>query len=170
MYEPMTDAACDDDEYEEDLGPSLAMPPLYVVRTVARCPECGLAQHVHTLGCAAFHDAEDRLPVEAFHFLRLIHNVPPPVLSLLKDRCPGYYPDRTEPEEAPYLMDHCPCGYKFDDDYVHGDVGAPFWPDTPEGYGYFKLFRLPIREDIPVECSTMLGGGEEMDFAKAEPW
>ena len=44
---------------DEELGPSLAIPPLYVLRTAARCPECGKAKHVYTLGCAAFHDAED---------------------------------------------------------------------------------------------------------------
>ena|SRR5271157_945789 len=160
----------DDDCEEEDYGPSLAMPPLYMLRTAARCPECGRAQHVYTLGCAAFHDAGDLRPVEDFHFLRLIHSVPEPVLSLLKDRCPGYYLDRTEPDETPYLMNHCPCGAKLDDDYLNGDIGAAFWPDTPEGYGRFKLFHLPIDEAVPVECSCMLGGGEYLAFDHVKPW
>jgi hypothetical protein len=44
---------------------------------------------------------------------------------------------------------------------VSGDVGAAFWPDTPEGYReLFALFRLPIDEPIAVESSYMLGGGE----------
>ena len=46
-------------------------------------------------------------------------------------------------------MNHCQCGAKLDDDYLHGDVGAAFWPDTPEGYEEFKLFRLPDRRAHP---------------------
>jgi hypothetical protein len=93
------------------------------------------------------------------------------MLNLLKDRCPSYFFDWEEEGEARrYLMNHCRCGHKLDDDYLHGDVGAAFWPDTPEGYGNFKLFRLPIAEAIPVECSTILGGGEYLDFDHAELW
>jgi hypothetical protein len=167
----MTDTLLDDeDDEEEALGPSLAMPPLYVLRTADRCPDCGQAQHVYTLGCAAFHDAEDSRPVKDFHFLRSIRSVPEQVLTLLKDRCPNYYLDHTEEGEPPYLMNHCPCGAKLDDDYIAGDIGAAFWPDTPEGYESFKLFRLPIDEAIPVESSYMLGGGEYLDFEHVRSW
>lgn len=167
----MTEMMPDDDDYEEqELGPSLAIPPLYVVRTVARCPECCQAQQVYMLGCSTFHDAEELGPVDAFHFLRLIHSVPEPVLNLLKAKCPSYYLDQTEPQETPYLMNHCQCGYRLDDDYLHGDVGAAFMPVTPEGYEDFKLFRLPVEEAIPVECSYMLGGGEYLDTEHPAPW
>ncbi len=167
----MTETMQGDDDYEEEaLGPSLAMPPLYMLRTVARCPECGRAQHVYMLGCVAFHDAEDLRPIEDFHFLRLIHSVPEPVLSLLKDRCPGYYFDHTEEAEPPYLMNHCQCGARLDDDYLNGDIGAAFMPGTPEGYEDFELFLLPIDEAVPVECSCMLGGGEYLAFDHVKPW
>ena len=59
MTEKMPD---DDDDEEEELGPSLAIPPLYLLLAAARCPECGQAMHVSTLGCAAFHDAEELRP------------------------------------------------------------------------------------------------------------
>jgi hypothetical protein len=167
----MTDAPADDKyDDDEDYGPSLALPPLYVLRTAVRCPECGQAQHVYTLGCAAFHDAEDLRPVEQFHFLRRIGSVPAQVLALLKAKIPSYYLDHSEEGEAPYLMNHCGCGAKLDDDYLNGDIGAAFWPDTEEGYEAFKLFRLPVNEAIPVESSYMLGGGEYLDTEHAEPW
>jgi hypothetical protein len=165
----MTDTMLDDDEYEEELGPSLAFPPHYVLRTAARCPECAEAMHVYMLGCSKFHDAEDRFPIEDFHFLRLIRSVPEPVLELLKARCPSFFLDEEEAHERRYLMNHCQCGTRLDDDYLHGDVGAAFWPGTSEGYGRFKLFFLPIDEPIPVECSTMLGGGEYLDFDNIKP-
>jgi hypothetical protein len=161
----------DDDSDDEDYGPSLAYPPLYVLRTADYCPECGEALHVYTLGCGAFRDAEDGgEPIDQFHFLHHISSVPEPLLALLKARCPGYYPDQAEGGEATYLMNHCPCGAKLDDEHLHGDVGAAFWPDTPEGYGNFRLFRLPVDQPIPVECSLTIGGGEYLSFAQAEAW
>jgi hypothetical protein len=167
MNEPMHD----DDEYEEALGPSLAMPPLYALRTAARCPACGEMLHVYALGCSAFHDAEDLRPVERFHFLRLTTSVPESLLTRLKRNCPSYYLDQEEQGDARrYVMNHCRCGAKLDDDYLHGDVGSAFWPDTPGGYRQFKLFRLPIEEAIPVETSYMLGGGEYLDTKHAELW
>ena len=67
-------------------------------------------------------------------------------------------------------MNHCGCGAKLDDEFLHGDVGAAFCPDTPEGYGQLMLFRLQITQDIPVECSYALGGGEYLSFATAGAW
>lgn len=58
------------------------------------------------------------MPIEQFHFLRVIRSVPEDVLRMLRDRYPGYYLDRSLPEETPYLMDHCQCGYGFEDYYV----------------------------------------------------
>jgi hypothetical protein len=172
MLWPMTDAPEIDDEYDEDqkLGPSQALPPLYVLRTAAYCPECDQAQHVYTLGCAAFHDAENSRPVDDFHFLNRIESIPQPLMSLLKTKLPGYYPDRTEPGELPYLMNHCRCGAKLDDDFVSGDAGAAFWPDTPGGLGDFRLLRLPVEGPIPIRCSYAIGGGVYLDFARSWDW
>jgi hypothetical protein len=167
----MTDAALDDDDYgDEATGPSLAMPPLYVLRTAVRCPACGKAMHVYTLGCAAFRDAYERSTIQDFHFLQLIREVPEPVLALLHAKCPGYHLDDEGDGDTPYLMNHCRCGAKLDDDYLHGDIGAAFWPDTPDGFRNIKLFAIPIDEPIPVEASYMLGGGEYLDLDHAQTW
>jgi hypothetical protein len=167
----MTEKMPDDDDYEEEeLGTSLAMPPLYLLLAAARCPECGQAMYVYTLGCAAFHDADDRFPIEQFHFLRLIRSVPEPVLDLLKAKCPSYYLDQEEGHERRYLMNHCDCGARLDDDYLHGDVGAAFSPEMADLYFQIKRFRLPVEEAIPVECSYTVGGGEYLDTEHAGPW
>jgi hypothetical protein len=156
----------DGDDEDEEPGPSLAIPPLYVLRTATYCPQCRQATFVYMLGCAAFHDAEDSRPVDDFHFLRRVESVPRAVQRVLKTKCPGFTLDHTEPEGTPYLMNHCRCGARLDDDFVCGDVGAAFWPDTPGGYRDFKLHELRIDEPIPVECSYMLGGGDYLDFSR----
>jgi hypothetical protein len=163
-----------DDEFDEDEkpGPSLAYPPLYVLRAVTYCPECGQTQHVYSLGCAAYNDAEDgeAEPIYDFHFLRCTESVPDRVMRLLKARCPGFYLDQEERGGRPYLMNHCRCGARLDDDFVSGDVGAAFWPATPDGYGDLKLFLLPVEDAIPIESNYMLGGGENLNLDDAEPW
>ena len=160
----------DGEEEEPEIYPTLALPPIYVLRTAERCPECGRAMHVHTLGCHAFRHDDDPYPIDEFHFLRQIECVPEEVTAMLKAGCPGYTLDTTRGGEAPYLMDHCACGAKLDDDYLHGDVGAAFFPDTPGGYKGIKLFRLPIDEAIPVTSSWAIGGGDYLDFEAAEDW
>ena len=67
-------------------------------------------------------------------------------------------------------MNHCRCGAQLDDDFVCGDVGAAFWPDTPDGFATFRLFRLPGAEAIPVDCSYTIDGGEYLNVAQAEAW
>jgi hypothetical protein len=158
------------EDEDHELGPSLAFPPLYVVRAAERCPECGTAMYVYTLGCAAYRDAEDGYTIEQFHILYYINRVPEDVLKLLTAKCPSYYMNAPEEAAPPYLTNHCRCGAKLDDEFLHCDVGAAFWPDTPEGYGDFKLFLLPIDEPIPVESSFTLGGGEYLNLDQAEAW
>src|SRR5580658_427374 len=100
-------------EEEEEPGPSLAYPPLYVLRSAARCPECDKALHAYALGCAAYRDAEDGgEPIEQFHFLQRIASIPQPLLALIRARFPDYYLDHAEKGEPPYLMNHCRCGAK----------------------------------------------------------
>ena len=168
----MTDATptVDDDGGDEHLGLSLAVPPLYVLRTAVRCPDCGKALHVFALGCAAFHDAEEGYLIKEFHFLNFVRSVPEELTALLKAKCPSYFVDQKDGREEPYLMNHCPCGATLDDDFLHGDVGDAFVPDTPDGYGLLTLFRLPIAEAMPVTCSYAIGGGEYLSLAHAEAW
>ena len=168
----MTEAEVEEDEFldDEDLGASIAFPPLYVLRAAARCPECREALYVYSLGCAAFRDADEGHTLEQFHFLRLVSSVPEQVTALLKKKCPSYFLDKEEYSEQRYLMNHCNCGAQLDDDVTHGDIGAAFVPATPEGLGHITLFRLPIDDEIPIECSYILGGGEYLNVAQAEAW
>ena len=81
----------DDLDEEEDLGPSLAMPPLYVLRTAERCPECGMANT--SIPSAAPPSMRRRTPTRSkqFHFLRLIRSVPEVITAVLKKKCPSYF-------------------------------------------------------------------------------
>jgi hypothetical protein len=160
----------DEKDEEPEIYSTLALPPIYVLRTAERCPDCGRAMHVYTLGCHAFRHDDDPYPVNVFHFLRRIERVPEKLTAMLKAKCTGYTLDTTREGETPYLMNHCTCGAKLDDDYLHGDVGAAFFPDMAYGYEAMKLFRLPIGDAIPVTSSWTIGGDERLDFEAVEEW
>ena len=168
----MSDLDEEEDAYDDEgvLDASLAIPPVYVLRTVERCPECAQPLHVYALGCAAFHDAEELSPTEVFHFLHHIRMLPDHVIAVLKAKCRGYRFDAPDQEDDAYLINHCPCGARLDDEFLHGDVGAAFWPDTPAGFEQLDLFRLPIEAAFAIDSSFTIGGGEYLDEAAVSPW
>jgi hypothetical protein len=157
-------------EPDDDLRPSFAFPPLYLLRAAERCPECSKSTHIYALGCAAFHDAQEGDTIREFHFLTFVRSVPKELRSLLKQKCPSYFLDQEDGADEAHYMNHCGCGARLDDEFTHGDVGAAFAPHTPEGYEHIALFKLPIQESTPVRCSYILGGGEYLKFAEAETW
>ena len=167
----MTDETFDD-EYDEDeqIGPSRALPPLYMLRSAEHCPGCGKGIHVYALGCAAFTDAGENGAIEQFHFLHNIEWLEEGVLALIRRRCPGLRYDAAAPGERPCLVNHCDCGAILDDGLLHGDVGAAFFPDTPEGFSKLGLFRLPVEEPVAIACCWAIGGGEHLDFGRVEAW
>jgi hypothetical protein len=156
---------------EDAFGSTLAVPPLYVLRTIERCPRCGMAQNVYAFGGNGFYEAEDGFPTPVFRILCFVRSVPDQVLDLLKAHCPSLYLDHAEDREPPYLMNHCGCGTRLDDDYLHGKSGAAFWPRTLAGYGHIKPILLPIRGAIALECSySGAGGCHYLDVRRAETW
>ena len=67
--------------------------------------------------------------------------------------------DYDEESDTRCLMNHWPCGAALPEDYLHGDVGAAFWPDTPAGYRRFRVFHLDTDASIPVVSAWTIGGG-----------
>ena len=111
---------------------SKAIPPLYLLRAGERCPSCGEATNVYTLAASGLYDALDADTFADFIVITSVEYLPPRLLKLFQDRCPDWYFDR-EGSGAPYLMNHCrACSGKLSDHYIHGDVGAAFFPTSPE--------------------------------------
>jgi hypothetical protein len=52
------------DDDEPEIYPTLALPPLYLLRIAERCPECHQAMHVYALGCHAFRHDDGPDPVD----------------------------------------------------------------------------------------------------------
>jgi hypothetical protein len=150
---------------------SQALPPLYLLRCPDTCPKCQEKAHVYTLAAAGLYDALEDDTFDDFIVLTRIERLPRRILRLLKGRCPTWSLDREEPDEPPYLMNHCrSCGAKLTDHYVHGDAGAAFYPTSPDECRNIKLFTLPTDddEDILIKCSWNIGIADLLDFDQAE--
>jgi len=152
---------------------SRAIPPLYLLRRPDACPECRETTPVYTLAASGLYDAPADDNFKDFLVLTHIERLPRRILGLFKSRCPTWSLDREYPEKPPYLMNHCrSCGAKLTSHYVHGDVGATFFPASSDDCRDIKLFTLPVDDDddVLIECSWSTGLDDLLDFGQAEPW
>jgi hypothetical protein len=61
-------------------------------------------------------------------------------------------------------MNHCPCGAKLTDDRLHREIGAAFYPTSPEACGGIVVRRLLVHDNILITCSWNVGLGDMLDL------
>lgn len=162
----MEDDADAEDEWE--VQPSRAIPPVYLLRCPERCPECGTVFHVYALAAAAFYDGYDDDTFADFTLLTHIRSLPASVTDLLKRHCPSFRFGSQEGMEVQEMLNHCACGAMLNDHDTQGDVGAAFFPISTFEARNIKLYRLPIDEPFPLECSWSIGIGDVLGSDQAE--
>ncbi len=78
------------------------------------------------------------------------------VLQLLRERAPGYRADDSVTADLRYLMNHCECGAKLGDFFLHGKPDGPFFGLETDGLRAWLIER-PLR----VEASYSEGALDE---------
>ncbi len=150
---------------------STALPPLYLLQSAERCPHCADVTPVYALAATGLQDAEEKDVYDGFVVLTAIEHLSRSLIRLLHRRCPTWRLDQEDPSEPPYLMNHCRCGERLSDSYIHGDAGAAFFPTSEQQCRDIKRFPLPIDEEVMIVCSWTLGGLDDMlDSIRTEPW
>ena len=66
------------------------------------------------------------------------------VLQLLRERAPGYRADDSVTADLRYLMNHCECGAKLGDFFLHGKPDGPFFGLETDGLRAW-LIEQPLR-------------------------
>ena len=71
-----------------------------------------------------------------------VQAVPSRLARYLKQYHPRYYKSFSKTTETHYWMNHCRCGARFGDFFLHSEPGAPFFPTSEGGFGEITLTEL----------------------------
>jgi hypothetical protein len=151
---------------------SRAFPPLSLLRAGEVCPTCHHGTNVFALAASALYDAAQESTLDCPLILRDIESLPKRLLSLFTTCCPGWRLDRDDPDEPPYLMNHClRCGSRLTDFYLHAEPGSAFFPTGPEECWNITLFPVPAKNPVALTCSYTAGGlSDWLDAIKTQSW
>ena len=80
-----------------------ALPPIYIVESPTKCWRCGISIPVVALASQGFVDGAEPMQIQAF--MRRLY--------------PKYFKDYSRTTHSRYFMNHCSCGAKLGDFYMH---------------------------------------------------
>jgi hypothetical protein len=143
----------------------LVSPALYLVRSAARCWQCGVAQAVIGLGTDGILQDADCDPSElqsstAFTLLSYVETMPEDVCRFVSNAQPRYVKVYSRTVEAEYFRNTCPCGAAFGDWYLFSEPGGAFFPESEEAAKLIHRTRMPFDRPLEFCCSWSQGPGD----------
>jgi len=135
-------------------------PIIYLVQSQESCYKCNSITEVFCLACDSIikyeyedeEEYEDKInSFQTISNLEYIENNS--LISLLKKHASNYYPDFTQQSGNTYYVNHCKCGAKLGDFYMHNEPGGSFQPDRKDVASDIILYILPINIGIGVRAS-----------------
>ena len=138
-------------------------PPLYLAEALSSCWRCGKDTTVIALA------AQCQEPAEIFNedpesfddededfggmlWIQSIEKLPSELAELLRMRYPFFKKNYSKTAGIYYFMNHCSCGAKLGDFFLHGEPGAAFCPDDEEGGRRVILRLLPIDHAVTLRA------------------
>jgi hypothetical protein len=138
---------------------------------------------VITLACEGIAQTEEddegelyEEEMEGVFILSEVGHLPPSLAAFLSTRYPLYFLDHCQGPEAPeepfprsysYYMNHCACGAKFEDFYLHNEPGGAFFPTDEQACERMTLFHLAGVESFALSCG--FGTGPDDLIARCVP-
>lgn len=105
-------------------------PIIYLVQSWDRCYRCKDITSVFCLAADGLVDHETGSNFNGFFRFHEVTYIEDDLKEILKERCPSYYLDYTKMSNSSYFVNHCKCGAKLGDFYLHNEPGSPFWPQS----------------------------------------
>ena len=142
-------------------------PPLYLLRSLAQCHECGATQPVAALGVTAFEEdgasyGDSKNP--SLYLLSRVESLPQDVLTHIQQVAPGYRAMASKTAGMTYFANVCSCGTNFGDFYLFSEPGGAFFPETVEEAKLVELAQIPLSGPLEIECSWSEGTAIDMMF------
>ena len=131
-------------------------PPLFMVGLKIHCWRCEAKMPAISLLAPHVDDTEDQVCL-----LSGIENLPKEVLSFIQNRVPTFKLKFSKMAGSKYFANTCPkCGVLYGDFFLHGEPGAPFFPEDEEDAKSIYIKEIPISKPIEINAGLSLGLGE----------
>ena len=145
------------DKEEKDILDNLKIhPPLYMVGCKIPCWRCETRMSVITLLAPNVDDTENQVCL-----LSSIDHIPPEILSFIQSKVPTFKLKNSKTAGQKYYGNTCPkCGVLYGDFFLHGEPGAPFFPQSEEEAKFLYIKEIPLSKTIEISAGLHLGLGE----------
>jgi hypothetical protein len=118
--------------------------PIYLLKSAQRCYMCKAMTEVYCLASNGFIEGE--FEVHEFTQYSAVRELPVRLQAILKRQAPTYYLDYIKQRANCYFINHCRCGTKLADFYLHNQPDAAFNPGSAEQASKIMLYELDIVE------------------------
>ena len=133
--------------------------PIYLLKSFEFCWKCGNATNAYCLASEGMVDDYEEMELSMFMHFSNLSNIPDDVQALLKKHAPSYYLDYTKQTNSYYYVNHCGCGAKLGDFFLHNE---------PEG----AFFPIDEKQAKAIEMTTFTSLGDiraDADYGVQEP-
>lgn len=142
------------DQYDEDA--TFAYTPIYLVKSADTCWKCGNRADVFCLASDGF-ESEGYFYEGLFVTYGYLESIPKNLLQYFRENCPSYYPDYSKTTNNSYCMNHCSCGAKLGDFYLHSEPGGGFFPTNEKRAKEIVLAEIRGLNSHRIELSASPG-------------
>lgn len=119
-------------------------PPVYLASSHTNCWKCSQNTRVF---CLAHKDSDSGI----ITFVSSLADIPEELSAILKEKAPTYYMDYTRWSENHYYVNHCECGAKLGDFFLHNEPDGPFFIMSEAELDQVAMSDLNLKEAIKIK-------------------
>lgn len=148
------------DSAEFQPGNSLTLKQkIYLLRSWENCYKCGNAAEVFCLAADGVVEHDMSSEFKEFFNFHYLTSAPQKIKNLFKKYAPTYYFDYSKQTESSYFINHCKCGAKLGDFFLHCEPHGAFFPMSPEEVKN-KITMHSIQTSEPITINSVYGFGD----------
>ena len=132
----------------------------YLLRSWRECYKCGNMADVFCLASSGLRDEEGRLR-HGFHTFSNLVFVPEKLRIFLEKNADTYYPSYSKTAGIKYFLNHCDCGAKLGDFFMHCEPRGAFFPTSIEEADKITMHWINAFEPLKIAADYHV---QEPDF------
>ena len=124
------------------------IPPVYLLQSYEKCWKCKEITPVYALAAHGVNSEKNTLDIFLTFFnLRIVQ---PQIKKILLKNAPSYYLDYSRQANSKYYLNHCQCGAKQGDFFMHSEPNGPFFPTSKPEAERIKIGVVSV-EPIKID-------------------